>query len=113
MNKLMVMVFAVAFMMSGTALSQDTMKHDDMKSDNAKAEKMSKGAVSIVGKVGDDGKTVIRDKDNKTWKVSNPDVLKGHEGHHVRVRAHVDADKDEIHVTSVRMLKSAMKKTMQ
>ena len=113
MNKLMVMVFAVAFMMSGTALTQDTMKHDDMKSDNAKAEKMSKGAVSIVGKVGDDGKTFIGDKDNKTWKVSNPDVLKGHEGHHVRVRAHVDADKDEIHVTSVRMLKSAMKKTMQ
>ena len=36
MNKLMVMVFAVAFMMSGTALTQDTMKHDDMKSDNAK-----------------------------------------------------------------------------
>src|ERR1700745_3050968 len=50
------------------------------------------------GKGGDDGKTFVSDKDNKTWKVSNPDALKGHEGHHVRVRAHVDADKDEIHV---------------
>ena len=43
--------------------------------------------------------------DSKTWKVSNPEVFKGHEGHHVRVRAHVDADKDEVHVTKVAMMK--------
>ena len=113
MKKLILMVFAAALMMSVTALTQDTMKHYDMKSDNAKAEKMSKVAVSIVGKVGDDGKTFVSDKENKTWKVSNPDALKGHEGHHVRVRAHVDADKDEIHVTSIRMLRSATKEKMK
>jgi hypothetical protein len=109
MKKLMLMFFGIVLMMSMTAFAQDTMKHDDMKQDNAKAEQMSKKAVSIVGNVGDDGKTFVSDKDSKTWKVSNPDALKGHEGHHVRVRAHVDADKDEIHVTSVRMLKSPMK----
>ena len=46
MKKLMLMVFAAALMISGTALAQETMKHDDMKSDNPKAEKMSKGAVA-------------------------------------------------------------------
>ena len=108
MKKLTILAFAVALMMSSSALAQDTTKHDDMKTD-AKAEKMSKRAVSMLGKVGDDGKTFVSDKDNKTWKVSNPDVLKGHEGHRVRVRAHVDKDKDEIEVTSVRMPKSTMK----
>ena len=43
---------------------------------------------------------LVSDKDGKTWKVSNPDALKGHEGPMFRVRAHVDADKDKIHVTS-------------
>lgn len=110
MKKLMLMSFAIALVMSVMAFAQDTMKsddtkHDDMKHDNMKSEKMSKHAVSVVGKVGEDGKTFISDSDSKTWKVSNPEVFKGHEGHHVRVRAHVDADKDEIHVTKVAMMK--------
>ncbi len=69
MKKLVMLAFGIALMMSVTAFSQDTVKHENMKSDDAKAEKMSKRAVS--------------DKDGKTWKVSNPDALKGHEGHHV------------------------------
>ena len=106
MKKLMLTSFAIALLMSIMALAQDTMKQDDsMKHDTMKSEKMSKRAVSISGKVGDDGKTFVGDKDSKTWKVSNPEALKGHEGYHVKVRAHVDADKDEIHVTSVTMLK--------
>jgi hypothetical protein len=38
--------------------------------------------------------------------VVNPETLKGHEGHHVEVSAHVYADKDQIHVMSVKMLKA-------
>jgi len=34
-------------------------------------------------------------------------VLKGHEGHHVQVKAHFDADKGSIHVTEVKMLKGS------
>ena len=112
MKKLILSAFAVALLMSEGALAQDTtkqddsMKHDDMKQDTAKSEKMSAKAMGVSGKVGDDGKTFVADKDGKTWKVSNPDALKGHEGHHVRVKAHVDADKDEINVSSVKMLKA-------
>jgi hypothetical protein len=113
MKKLMLMCFAVALMTSLSAFGQYTTKTDDMKTESAKSEKMSAKAVHIVGKVGDDGKTFVSDKDGKTWKVSNPEALKGHEGHEVRVRAHVDADKDEIHVTSVKMLKSEMKEKMK
>jgi hypothetical protein len=113
MKKLMLMCFAVALMMSVSAFGQDTMKGDDAKTESAKQEKMSANTIHIVGKVGDDGKTFVSDKDSKTWKVSNPDALKGHEGHEVSVRAHVDADKDEIHVTSVKMLKSDTKEKMK
>ena len=111
MKKFILSAFAVALLMSVGALAQDTtkqdtMKHDDMKQDTMKSEKMSAKTMGVSGKVGDDGKTFVADKDGKTWKVSNPDALKGHEGHHVRVKAHVDADKDEINVSSVKMLKA-------
>ena len=45
----------------------------------------------------------MSDKDNKSWTVSNPDALKGHEGHQVTVSANVYADKNEINVVSVKM----------
>jgi len=40
---------------------------------------------------------------NLDWSVSNPDELKGHEGHQVTVSANVYADKNEINVVSVEM----------
>ena len=48
----------------------------------------------------------MTDKDNKTWSVMNPEALKGHEGHHVQLSAHVYADKNTIHVMKVKMLKA-------
>jgi len=50
--------------------------------------------------------TFVSDKDKKSWDVANPEALKGHEGHHVEVSAHVYADKGQIHVMSVKMLKA-------
>jgi hypothetical protein len=35
----------------------------------------------------------------------NPEELKAHDGHHVQLSAHVYADKNSIHVMSVKMLK--------
>ena len=49
--------------------------------------------------------TFVADKDQKSWDVMNPEKLKAHDGHHVRVKAHVYSDKDAIHVMSVSMLK--------
>ena len=91
---------AIVFVMvtAGITFGQGTAKSDDMKHDDMKSDKASKKAVGLVGKVGEDGKTFVTDNDSKTWKVSNPEIFKGHEGHHVRVRAHFDADTDEIHV---------------
>jgi len=110
MKKRMLIAFAAALIVSTPAIAQDTMKQgDQMKHDSMKADNMSKKAVSMSGKVSDDGKMFVSDKDNKSWTINNPEALKGHEGHHVTVNAHLDADKNEIHVTSVKMAKGEMK----
>jgi len=92
------------------ALAQDTTKPREMKQETAKAEKVSTKVVNLSGKVGDDGKTLV-DKDNKSWTVTNPEALKGHEGHEVTLKAHENAAKTEIQVVSVKMGKSEMQET--
>ncbi len=66
---------------------------------------------TIQGTVKVDGEKVmfVADEDNKSWEVMNPDTLKPHAGHHVEVSAHVNADKSQIHVMSVKMVKKAEK----
>jgi len=44
--------------------------------------------------------------------VANPEALKDHDGHHVEVSAHVYADKGQIHVMSVKMVKAAKSDSM-
>jgi hypothetical protein len=89
-----------------TSSLQDATKPSDAKQDNTKAKHLPMKAVSMSGKVSNDGKTFINDKGNHTWTVSNPDALKGHEGHQVKVKGHLDTANNEIHVTSVKMRSS-------
>jgi hypothetical protein len=65
-------------------------------------------AVSITGTISDDGEMFVSDKDGKSWTISNPDTVKGHEGHHVILQAQVDADKSQVHVMSLKMAKGSM-----
>jgi hypothetical protein len=55
-----------------------------------------------------DGKLVIvTDGDNKVWAIENADAVKGHEGHHVKVTGHPNADAGSIHIATVAMLDEA------
>jgi hypothetical protein len=58
----------------GVASAQDTMNNDNMKAH------ASKKAVHVTGKVSDDGKTFVSDKDSKSWTITNPEAVTGHEG---------------------------------
>jgi hypothetical protein len=104
MKKLMTIVFALSLLTAFSLVAQDTMKQDTMKSDT------STKAASIMGKISDDGKAFVSDKDGKSWTISNPDAVKGHEGHHVTLKAHVSADKGEVEVVSLKMAGDHMKK---
>ena len=53
---------------------------------------------------------IVNDKDKSVMSVKNPDVLKGHEGHHVRLKAHVYPD-NSLHIMNVAMMKSQPKTT--
>lgn len=110
MKKPILISFALALVASLLALAQETAKPGEMKQETMKAEKAAAKAVTLSGKIGTDGKTFV-DKDNKNWTVTNPEALKGHQGHEVTLKAHVDAAKNEIHVVSVKMGKEGMKET--
>jgi hypothetical protein len=51
--------------------------------------------------------TFVADDDGKSWDVMNPEMLKGHAGHHLELNVHVYADKGSIHVHTVKMLKNS------
>src|SRR6516225_8034893 len=110
MKKLLFLSFMFVLAISLLALAQDATKEAQAKPETAKAEKASSNSVTVTGKVSADAKTFV-DKDNKSWTVTNPEALKGHEGHEVTLKAHVDAAKNEIHVVSVKMGKAEMKET--
>lgn len=105
MKKVMVCLLALAFAMSLTAFAQQETNTSQMKADQgaAKAPLMTlKGTVKADG-----DKYTFVDKDGKSWDVMNPEELKGHEGHHVQLSAHVYADKNAIHIMSVKMAKGS------
>jgi hypothetical protein len=102
MKKLLILVLAASITMIGAvALAQDNMGQSDNTKAAAAPLKNLKGTIKADG----DKYTFVSDKDQKSWDIMNPDAVKGHEGHHVELSAHVYADKGAIHVMSVKMMK--------
>lgn len=64
---------------------------------NAGAEACTKKCLAGGAKM-----VVVTDGDQKVLMVSNPEALKGHEGHHIAVTGQVTGD--SIHVDSAKML---------
>jgi len=102
MKRLLILAVALSVMLTVAGFAQDMSKDSGMAKAAAAPLKNIKGTVTADG----DKLTFVSDKDKKSWEVANPEALKGHEGHHVEVSAHVYADKNQIHVMSVKMLKA-------
>src|SRR2546423_15389418 len=103
MKKLWNLVVAICVTFNMAAAAQEMGKSCDMGKDKAAAAPLKnlKGTVKAEG----DKITFVSDAGQKSWDVMNPEKLKGHEGHHVQVSAHVYADKNSIHVMTIKMLK--------
>lgn len=110
MKKLLILALAVCVFANVAALAQEGAKGCD----THKSASASAPLKSLKGTVKQDGDKIsfVNDADQKSWDVMNPETLKDHVGHHVQVSAHVYADKDQIHVMSVKMVKSKEKAPM-
>src|ERR1700674_6064615 len=106
MKKVLVCLLALTFTMSLTAFAQYGSSSQDNNTKQTQADAKAP-LMTLKGTVKADGDkvTFVNDKDGKGWDVMNPEELKGHEGHHVQLSAHVYADKMSIHIMSVKMLK--------
>jgi len=81
-------------MISGCLLAQE-------KPETPKQETSALKPLMVSGKVSDAGKTLTTDIDS-VWTVSNPEVLRGHDGRLVKVKCYVDTVKNRIQILSVR-----------
>ena len=109
MKKLWVFLLAGCLAFALTAMAQEAGKSCDMgKSSSMGKSKMAAPLKTLKGTVKQDGdKVTFVDAHDKSWDVVNPEKLKDHVGHHVTITAHVYADKDQIHVMTVKMAKAA------
>jgi len=99
MKTLLLAILSLCFCLTVVvALSQDA--HNQAPKTQAAA---GGRLTTIMGTVEEDGEKLTFVTDQRAWNVDNPETLKGHEGHYVRVNAHVYADKDSIHITEVKM----------
>ena len=109
MRKVFVLCLAICFVFALTAMAFDDMGKsatvkgwvsDDKcgaKGANDKAEACTKKCLAAGAKM-----VIVTDTDQKILMVENPDVLKGHEGHHISASGTVKGD--SIHVDSMKML---------
>jgi hypothetical protein len=109
MKACFVIALALCVGLSMTAVAQDASKAAPEKGQAATTP-----AKSMEGTVKEEGGslTFVSDKDQKAWTVDNPEVLKGHENHHVKIKAQVDAAKGTIHISDVKMSEAAKKDDM-
>ena len=117
MKKMYAAVFACLLGMSLLGFAQDTSSQTSTSTDKkvTKAEKKEAKAAEkgkdmrLTGWVKEEaGKTVfVNDKDKQSWDISNPDAVKGHEGHHVRVKAKLDESNHSLTVDKLTMMKKS------
>jgi hypothetical protein len=112
MKRVLTLLFAFLLTASLSVLAQDNPSGSTDKKTSKAEKKEAKAAekgksMSLTGWVKDqDGKTVfVNDKDKQAWNISNPDAVKGHEGHHVKVKATLNEADHSINVEKLTMLR--------
>ena len=117
MKKVILILLACVVALSLSAFAGDKSKKKDSAQDVAGwvsdekcgAEGAKAEAAECTKKCIEGGKKMVfvTDKDKKVLNITNPEALKGHEGHHVNVNGHVDDAAGSIHVMSVKMIEGS------
>jgi len=102
---LLLLALSLFFFMVGLLSAADTTTVNGYVSDSMCGAKGAKdGHTDCMNKCLSKGAkyVIVTDADHKVLTVDNPDVLKGHEGHHIAATGTVMGD--SIHVDSMRMM---------
>jgi hypothetical protein len=92
---------------SGLALAQDAPAATN-KPDQPRTASTSTKALSVLGRVSNDGRTLVTDLDTD-WAITNGEALKGREGSLVTVKCYVDSEHNQIRVLSVKSAQPELK----
>lgn len=116
-------IFALGLAMClsvGMAFAKDEAKKSDKKMDKevkvtgivtdpacAKSGDKAKMTDAECAKkcIGEGKAAFVNDKDGSVWEITNPEAIKGHEGHHVTLSGHANATDKTFHVMSAAMAK--------
>lgn len=101
MTRRMAISLAFVVLTSSFGLAQEQAKPGGAGQEHPAAWTASTKALSVLGRVSDDGSRFITDIDTE-WIVNNTAALKGSEGRLVTIKCYVDPDKNRIQVLSVR-----------
>ena len=99
MKTLLLAILSLCFALSVVALSQDAPNQALRKTQSATGTRLT----TIMGTVQEDGYKLRFVTDQRAWKVDNPEILKGHEGHYRHVKAYVYPETNSIHITEVKL----------
>jgi hypothetical protein len=98
MKSLVLAFLSLCFAVGIAAVAQDS-QNQALQSYRAAGNRLT----TMMGTVRADGEILTFVTDQRAWNVDNPETLKGHEGHYVRVNAYVNPDAGSIHITEVEM----------
>lgn len=110
MKRLLTLLFALVMTASLSLAAQEPASGDKKvaKAEKKEANAAEKGkSMSLTGWVKEqDGKTVfVNDKDKQAWSIANMDAVKGHEGHHVKIKAKLNEQDHSVNVEKLSMLR--------
>lgn len=105
MKKLLLAVVVLVFSLAAVACAQSKGSQSNSQpqqgASQQNAQTTSAGNQHMSGTVSKNGKSFTDSSDNKTYSVSNPDAVSGHEGQPVALIVHVDPDSNVIHIIQV------------
>ena len=106
MKKLLLLCLALClvFVMVGLAVAADTTVNGVVSDSQCGVKGASASHADCMNKCLSKGAkaVIVTDGDQKVLAVDNPDILKGHEGHHIAATGTVTGD--SIHINSVKMI---------
>ena len=103
--KALTLLFAVVALLLATMTAQSNPQQSGNQNNQAQQQSTQGNNMGehykMSGKVSEDGKTVVNDKNNKSYTVSNPSSLKDYEGQDVALIVQVDPANNTIHIIQV------------